>query len=94
MHLLSPDEDRATKRMRVDSQPAQGVLHNVCRDLAFSSLAFPCVGTAVQSQQESQVDYSEQQTADLEPTKRLLLRFSTASIPHPDKVRLQAPSIS
>ena len=44
-------------------------------------------GSVQESEQEGTAEPSRiQESADLEPSKRLVLHFSTANIPHPDKV--------
>lgn len=42
-------------------------------------------GVATESPQEANIAGETAKSAALEPTKRLLLRFSTANIPHPEK---------
>ena len=39
-------------------------------------------------QEGRQTQEGDQKSATLEPTKKLLLRFSTANVPHPDKVHI------
>jgi len=47
---------------------------------------------ATESPQEADIAGEAATPAAQEPTKRLLLRFSTANLPHPEKVRSTAVS--